>query len=317
MSLSAALRHRWLRGRYANVDGIPYAMPIDTKGSPALTSVYTIDADKAAAMLPGQELHPLRFGSRGLLVVAVIDYQDTTIGKYVEYCIGIACTRGRKPMRQPLPLLFPGRCGTGVYIYDLPVSSEISVKGGLGIWGMAKRHANLDFVVDKDRVSSQYDLDGQTVLRVDVPRSKWPALPFVFSGVGWGDFRGLLFKSYINVRGRAGLVLGRRRKDARLLIGDHERAAPLRDLDVSERPLMCCYVASAKGVLDDHIETWYLTSDEPPGTYRTELRDVIDLGLSQRWLEPPNRAASDRDLAAGHRLVPSNESLSGSSESRG
>jgi hypothetical protein len=47
------------------------------------------------------------------------------------------------------------------------------------------------------------------------------------------------------------------------------------------------------GVLDDHIETWYLTADSPPPVDPVGLRNVVDLGLSQQWLLPPDRAASD------------------------
>ena len=156
-------RVRWLEGRYANVDGIPFTMPVGTRTSPALFAGFTIDPEAAEAILPGQELHPCRIWNRGVLVFAVVNYLDTTIGSYVEFCIGVLCTRGLRPaprlLRWP-----PSRCtGTGIYIYDLPVSTEISVKGGRGIWGMGKRRANLDFVIGDDTVSSQYDLDGHTV----------------------------------------------------------------------------------------------------------------------------------------------------------
>ena len=40
-----------------------------------------------------------------------------------------------------------GKYGTGQYVFDLPVCSEISVKGGKGIWGMPKHQANLDFII--------------------------------------------------------------------------------------------------------------------------------------------------------------------------
>ena len=33
------------------------------------------------------------------------------------------------------------------------------------------------------------------------------------------------------------------------------------------------------GVLDDHVETWFLTGDEPPGPAAEGLDDVVDLGL--------------------------------------
>ncbi len=163
-------RIRWLNGRYANVDGIPFNMPVSTQTSPALFATFAIDADRAAEILPGQELQPVRVFGHGLLVLAVVNYLDTTIGKYIEFCIGIMVTHGAQPAPPVPALAWRGHYGTGVYIYDLPVSTEISVKGGLGIWGMPKRQANLDYLIGGDTVSTQYDLDGQLVVRLDIPR---------------------------------------------------------------------------------------------------------------------------------------------------
>ena len=53
-------------GRYALVDGIPFQMPVHVKSSPALMVIYTIDADKAQALMPGDEIHALRLGRRAL-----------------------------------------------------------------------------------------------------------------------------------------------------------------------------------------------------------------------------------------------------------
>ena len=281
-------RVSWLEGRYANVDGIPFQMPVRTRTSPALFAGFSIDPDAASAMLPGQELHPCRIWSRGVLVVAVVNYLDTTIGRYVEFCIGVLCTRGTRPAPRAVPLAAMKHYGTGVYIYDLPVSTEISVKGGRGIWGMGKRQANLDFVIGDETISSQYDLDGELVMRIDVPNR--PArLPFVMRGAGYGDFRGMLTKSYIYMRGRAGLGLG----GGRLLVGDHPRADVLKTLDIDPQPLFSGHTPKLDGVLDDHIETWYLTADAPLGPPVEGMRDVVDLGLSEEWLAPPDRRRSD------------------------
>jgi hypothetical protein len=279
---------------YANVDGIPFTMPVRSQGSPVLFACFGIDPGAAAALLPGQVLHPCRVLRRGLLVVAVANYLDTPIGQYVEFCIGILVTRGRSQAPALAPLLLRSLFGVGVYIYDLPVSTEISVKGGLGIWGMPKRQANLDYVVGDDTVSSQYDLDGQLAMRIDVQRPARSLLPLRATGAGYGSFRGLLAKSYIHVRGRMGLSL--RGGEARLLIGDHPRMDPLKSLDIDPRPVVTGFIPSTRGVLDDHAETWFLTSDAPPGGAPVGLRDVVDLGTSQQWLAPPDRAASDRLL---------------------
>jgi hypothetical protein len=281
-------RQRWVAGRYADVDGIPFRMPVGTAGSPALLAAYGIDAENARLVLPSDELHPVRLSGRGLLVIVVVDYQDTVIGRYVEFCIGILCSRGTRPPRLGIG------SGLGLYIYDLPVSTEVSVKGGLGIWGMPKRQASLDFVVGDATVSSQYDLDGRLVARVDIPRPASTTLPLRYSGVGYGDVRGMLTKSRVRLRGRGGITPGG--AGARLVLGDHERAGPLKLLDIDDRPLFTAFLPSAAGVLDDHVETWFLTSPEPVGPPAVGLRDVVDLGLSQDWLAPPDRARSDRLL---------------------
>jgi hypothetical protein len=281
-------RVRWLDGRYANVDGIPFRMPIRTRTSPALFAAFTVDGDKAEAFLPGDELHAWRFRGRGILVLAVVNYLDTTIGRYVEFCVGVLATHGRAPVGALRSLLFRSHHGTGIYIYDLPVSTEISVKGGLGIWGMPKRQANLDFVVADKTVSSQYDLDGKLVARVDIPRPGVAWFPARMKGVGWGaDFRGLLTKSYIYSGGRMGFHV--RPRSARLVLGDHPRAVPLKELDIDPRALFTGFMPMMDGVLDDHVESWYLTGAQPPPPAEVGLADVVDLTLSEEWLEPPAR----------------------------
>src|SRR5215203_3533657 len=153
-------------GRHALVDGIPFKLPVDMVDTPALFAAFTIDADKAAELLPGDEVHPIRLpGGRGLLIFTVIDYQVTDIGKYIEYSIGIACSRGSRPMN-PLLALLRGRVGQ--FVVELPVSSEVSVKGGKGIWGMPKYQANLDYKITDTTISSQYDLDGQLAMKIEV-----------------------------------------------------------------------------------------------------------------------------------------------------
>jgi hypothetical protein len=287
-------RVRWLEGRYSNVDGIPFTMPVRTQTSPALFAGFSIDAEKAAELLPGQELHPLSLAGRGVLVLAVVDYLDTTIGRYVEFCVGIMVNRGYRPPPTLASVLLQRHFGLGVYIYDLPVSSEISVKGGLGIWGMPKRQANLDYLVGAETVSSQYDLDGQLAVRIDIPRPERTFMPLWLEGVGYGDYRGMLYKSYIHLRGRMGFHLGG--GGARLLIGDHPRMEAIKSLDINPDAIFSGFAPRIDGVLDDHIETWYLTADAPPPPPPVGMKSVVDLTLSEQWLAPPDRESSDRLL---------------------
>jgi hypothetical protein len=274
-------------GRYSLVDGIPFLLPVESHHSPALMAAFTIDAAKAAALLPGSEVHPLTlWRGRGLLLITVVDYTSTNIGKYIEFSIAIAVTHGSRPAPALLPVLLRKHYDVGQYVYDLPVSTEISVKGGKGIWGMPKHQANLDFRIDSRTVSSQYDLDGQLAMRITIRRPCWTGLPLRMSAANFCQFRGMLWKSVIYFHGNVGasvLFPGA----ARLLIGDSPRTRPLRDLGIARQPLFTAFFPSSAGVLDDHVEGWFLGFGDPPQTQPEGLASVAGLGLSQAWLPPP------------------------------
>ena len=152
-------------GRHALVDGIPFALPVRSFRMQALMAAFGVDTEQARTFLP-PSMSPVRLWDRALLVITVVNYQDTSIGKYIEYSVALTAARRDSDPPRLLPLLLPGPFRFGQYVVDLPVSSEVSVKGGKGIWGMPKHQANLDFVVEEGRVSSQYDKDGR-------PASTW------------------------------------------------------------------------------------------------------------------------------------------------
>jgi hypothetical protein len=282
-------RQERLKGRHAYVDGIRFVMPVDSRDSSAIVAAFSISLDKARALIPPGDVHPFRLWNRGLLVVTVIDYRETDIGAYIEYSLAVACTKGARPAPRLLPAVLMGLFGTGQYVFDLPVSTEISVKGGKGIWGMPKHQANLDFVTGTHWVSSQYDLDGQMVSRFDVRRPKSFWLPLNMSATNYCVFRGMIMKSLIYFRGKAGFHL-MRPGSARLVLGDHPRAHAIRALDVDPNPIFAAFIPEVLGLLDDHFECWFVTPEEQPaGPIGEGLDTTFPLGFGRDWLAPPRR----------------------------
>jgi hypothetical protein len=106
------------------------------------------------------------------------------------------------------------------------------------------------------------------------------------SAVNYCAFRGLLMKSYIYFKGRAGLSLFKR-GSARLRLGTHPRVQPLKTLDIRPDPLFTAFIPEASGTLDDHIEAWFLTHEAPPLQSPEGLESVVHLGLGEDWLPPP------------------------------
>jgi hypothetical protein len=293
--MSTPKRLQQQTGRYSLVDGIPFKLPVACDETPVLMAVFSINADKAQALLPGNELHAFRLWNKGLLVITVVSYQITNIGKYIEYSIALACTHGARRAPRLLPGLFMNHYDTGQYVFDLPVSTEISVKGGKGIWGMPKHQANLDFKIADSTVSSQYDLNGQLgmLIEIDRPKSTW--LPLKMGAANFCQFRGMLMKSSIYFHGKTGFSLFKKGA-ARLYIGDLPRLQPLKQLEIEETPVMTAFIPDAQGILDDHSECWFLSFAEAPAQKPEGMESVINLGLGQEWLAPPKAKPTANDL---------------------
>lgn len=280
-------RQRRLAGQKALVDGISFDMPVNSQDTPALMAAFPCDAEAAARLLPGNEIHPVRvFGGKALVVVTVVNYIVTDIGKYVEYSLAIACTHGKKPAPKLLPGMFMKHYGTGQFVVDLPVSSEISVKGGKGIWGMPKHQGNLDFKITDTLVSSQYEVDGHLGAYVEIERPRATRLPLRIGAVNYCAFRGMLMKSSIYFEGKADVALGKKAK-ARLVLGDAPQVKGLKELNIEEKPIFTAFLADTHGVLDDHFEAWFLTSSDPSSGGGEPLTSVVGLTTSEEWLAPP------------------------------
>ncbi len=282
-------RQKELEGTHAIVDGIRYVMPIDSWEASAMIAAFPCNYAAAAAMLPPGYVHPFRYFGKALLVVTVIDYRKTDIGSYIEYSIAIACTKGRSPAPPLLPGLFMRSFGTGQFVVDLPVSTEVSVKGGKGIWGMPKHQANLDYREGKAWVSAQYDLGGQMVSRFDVRVPRSFPLPLNMGAVNYCSFRGMIYRSFIYFRGKAGVHL-LKPGAARFILGDHPRTEALRALEHRPSPVFAAYIPKVRGVLDDYFDCWFITpKTRPEGPIGEGLETTYPLNFGQDRLPPPAR----------------------------
>lgn len=286
--MSIPKRIKAYEGKYAYVDGIPFTLPVSTHNSPALMAAFPCDYEAALKMMPGNELYPVRLlNGKAVFLVTVINYVDTTIGKYVEYSLAVAVTHGSKPAPPMLPAIFQKWYKTGQFILDLPVSSEISVKGGKGIWGMPKQKANLDFVITDTMVSSQYEKDGQFAFRIEIDRPHSPTLHMKLGAMNYSFFRNMLMASYIYMDSKAKVCLFKK-SSARLFLGDHPKVARLHSLNIEPKALFTAFMPTCIGVLDDHIESWFVTYDTPKTDTSEGLESVFHLQNNEDWLPAPS-----------------------------
>ena len=63
---------------------------------------------------------------------------------------------------------------------------------------------------------------------------------------------------------------------------------------------MTAFVPEATGVLDDHIESWFLSLPEMPARAPEGFETVMNLGLGEEWLAQPMARPSDESPARGN-----------------
>ena len=281
-------RIRDYEGRYSFVDGIPFKLPVSATDSPALMAAFPCNYEAARQLMPGNELFPVRLlNGKAVFIVTIINYVHTTIGEYIEYSLALACTHGTKPAPRLLPAMFQKLYRTGQFILDLPVSSEVSVKGGKGIWGMPKHQANLDFIVTDSVVSSQYEKDGQFAFRIEMDRPKTPSIHLNIGSVNYSHFRNMLMASYIYFDSKAGVNFFSKAQ-ARLYLGNHPKVERLHALSIEPKAMFTAFLPSSHGILDDHFECWFVTYDTPETDTSEGFSSVYGLENKEVWLPAPS-----------------------------
>jgi len=76
---------------------------------------------------------------------------------------------------------------------------------------------------------------------------------------------------------------------------------PLRQLDITRKPLFTACLPNSRGVLDDHFEGWFLSFPDASAAaaWSSEgLESVLDLTNDTAWLAPPDAATRRAQVAA-------------------
>jgi hypothetical protein len=127
-------------------------------------------------------------------------------------------------------------------------------------------------------------------VRIEVDRPWFEGIPVAMGTSNYCAFRGMLMKSDVYFRAHAGFNLPFTRS-ARLELGGHPRVRALKDLDIAERALFSGFFPETRGILDDHVESWFLSETTPPLGPFEGMESVVELGQHHDWLAPPDDPA--------------------------
>lgn len=121
-------------------------VPILYYDNTSMTAIYTASTGKVRGYLPHPDMNPVEmFPGRCLIAFTAFEYRKTDIDRYNEF--SIACVvrfgKGQIPGLTVAGQLL-SRCYS-VYVWHLPVTTEIARAGGMELYGYPKFIGDIEF----------------------------------------------------------------------------------------------------------------------------------------------------------------------------
>lgn len=162
------------------IGGQPGKTPTFYYDGGSMTVVFPARYSRLRELMPDPRYVPARLApGLGVLAITCFEYRDTDIGPYNELAVSI-------PLNEPyfranLPgraLLAAARLGQQhVFIQDLPVTTEIALRGGADFFNFPKFIAQIEFTESDQRWCCQMTEGKEPILtltgnRIDAPGSR-------------------------------------------------------------------------------------------------------------------------------------------------
>jgi hypothetical protein len=226
-----------VKGEPRTLLGQSVALPIVYRRLDAFFALYGADAAAVRAVLPSERLKPIPvWPGRVAVALNAFNYQDTDIGPYGEFSVGVPCR-----------VMHLARHIFGVFIVRLPVTSELALEGGKLLWGYPKFLCQMEFQSDAASHRAKLTQDGRLILDLRVQRSG-PGLGFATTLNTFTVKDGDLIRTSIAGQG---VYRAMPQGLAELVTGPEPMGAELAGLRLGARPLVTGELLDGRMVLPD------------------------------------------------------------------
>ncbi|MBA2763527.1 MAG: acetoacetate decarboxylase family protein [Thermoleophilaceae bacterium] len=254
-------------------DGTEVQMPLLTYAARTFAAFFTISAGKARALLPSDELRPVRISPRrALIMVQAMEYTDKNIEPYREFAFSIPVRRSSYPDIPGLSFVnWLTGDGSASYITHLAVDTAQALLIGWEILGFPKFIAEIELSESGTERIAEATLDGESIFAFAVAKtSSQKEQQRDFSIYSLSPEENKLFEIPYQSATTVGTKLGA--SSARLHLGSHPVADELRDLDIAPVPVLALDIPqytliSNRPTAKIDVGDWR----DPRGVYR-ELR---------------------------------------------
>ncbi|WP_323793526.1 acetoacetate decarboxylase family protein [Nocardioides sp.] len=149
---------------WGTIDGREITFPMAVDDFNSATLGFSVPADAAAALLPGDAFEIAEIGpGTAQLIISIVDYRQNPWGDYNEVNLGFLA----RPAGAPEDVM-------GSFVYRMPVDQEFTCKAGNEVMGFPKVVVGIDATYTDSHVTFELRDGDDVALTVTVPRA--PAL---------------------------------------------------------------------------------------------------------------------------------------------
>jgi len=144
---------------WGEIQGQTITFPMEVEEMDAATLVFSVPADAAQALLPGEDFEVLDVGGGvAQFVLALVDYHRNPWGDYLELNLGFLV----RPVGASDDVM-------GSFVYRMPVDQAFTCQAGNEVMGFPKTVEDLSRVDAEGRVTFAMHDAGELVLSVSFP----------------------------------------------------------------------------------------------------------------------------------------------------
>jgi len=162
------MNHEFFKGikkwdiKFGNQKGV---LPVFYYDTTSMTAIYTASTRKVKQLLPSPKMNPIEiFPGKCLVAFTAFEYRKTDIGPYNEFSIAFPVTFNKRQVPFFTVSWQMMRRWATVYVWQLPVTSEIARVAGVDFYGYPKFIANITFQKETETITCDLAEKSETIL---------------------------------------------------------------------------------------------------------------------------------------------------------
>ncbi len=208
---------------WGEIQGRTITFPMEVPSMRAATVLYSVPAQAAAALLPGDAFEVAEVApATAQLVVAACDYVENPWGDYAEINLGFLA----RPAGAPADVI-------GSFVYRMPVNQAFTCEAGNRVMGFPKTVEDLTVEYSDATATFRLVMDDHLVLRLTLPRVAPAGEPARVEAESYSYLGGVPHATMLSMDMGAGMI---EPGDVTLELGDSPVADELRSLGLPTAP---------------------------------------------------------------------------------